>query len=92
MRIESAVTSLSWIPTDSIPGLMKLPFDMGMTHYDEVPPYSLTDLDTLRQTDRFRFANALRGWIDVDDGVITGHGCSGGGQMGSTTSGSWVRR
>ncbi len=37
MRIESTVTSLSWIPTDSIPGLLKLPFDMGLTRYDEVP-------------------------------------------------------
>lgn len=61
MRIDSVVTSLSWIPTDSIPGLMKLPFDMGVTRYDEVPPDTLGDLEALRRADRFRFANELRG-------------------------------
>jgi len=85
MRIESVVTSLTWIPTDSIPGLMKLPFDVGVTRYDEVPPYTLDDLEALRQADRFRFANQLGGWIDVTDGVITDHGRTGGGHMGSTT-------
>ncbi|MGI8693143.1 MAG: cyclic nucleotide-binding domain-containing protein [Geodermatophilaceae bacterium] len=85
MRIESVVTSLTWIPTDSIPGLMKLPFDMGVTRYDEVPPDTLDDLEALRQADRFRFANQLGGCIDVTDGVITDHGRTGGGHMGSTT-------
>jgi hypothetical protein len=40
----------------------------------------------LRRADRFRFANVLRAWIDVDDsGRVTGADYSGGGQMGSTT-------
>lgn len=86
MRIESSVTSLSWIPSEAIGGLTKLPFEMGMTHYDEPPPDQLGDLDALRIADRFRFANQLRAWIDVaDDGRIVGHGYEGGGSIGSST-------
>ena len=85
MRIESSVTSLSWIPSEAIKGMTKLPFEMGVAHYDEVPPEVIEDLDALRQADRFRFANELRGWIEVEDGKIIGHGQSGGGMIGATT-------
>ena len=85
MRIEASVTSISWIPSEAIEGMSKLPFEMGLAHYDEAPPDQVDDLDELREADRFRFANRLRCWIDVDDGRITGHGYSGGGQIGSTT-------
>jgi hypothetical protein len=85
MRIESSVTSLSWIPSEAIKGMTKLPFEMGVAHYDEVPPEVIEDLDALRQADRFRFANELRGWIEVEDGRIIGHGQSGGGHIGATT-------
>ncbi len=85
MRIESSVTSLSWIPSEAIKGMTKLPFDMGVAHYDEVPPEVIEDLDALRQADRFRFANELRGWVEVEDGKIVGHGQSGGGHIGATT-------
>jgi Cyclic nucleotide-binding domain len=60
-------------------------FDAGFTHYDEPPPGELGDIERLRATDRFRFANVLHAWIDVDEsGQITGSGYSGGGLMGST--------
>ncbi len=85
MRIEASVTSISWIPSEAIEGMSKLPFEMGLAHYDEAPPDQVDDLDELREADRFRFANRLRCWIDVDDGRITGSGYSGGGQIGSTT-------
>lgn len=86
MRIESAATSISWIPSEAIDGLTaKLPFELGVAHYDQPPPDLLTDLDELRQADRFRFANELRAWIEVDDGRITRWGQSGGGMIGSTT-------
>ena len=42
-------------------------------------------LDELRDADRFRFANHLRAWIEVEDGTIVASGYSGGGHMGSTT-------
>ena len=61
-------------------------FDAGFTHYDDPPPGELGDIEQLRVADRFRFANVLRAWIDVDDsGRITGSGYGGGGLMGSTT-------
>ncbi len=69
MRIESSVTSLSWIPSEAVKGMTKLPFEMGMAHYDPPPPDGLAppdDLESLRAADRFRFANELRAWIEVD--------------------------
>ena len=85
MRIESSVTSLSWIPSEAIKGMTKLPFEMGVAHYDEVPPEVIEDLDALRLADRFRFANELRAWVEVEDGKIVGHGQSGSGHIGATT-------
>jgi hypothetical protein len=85
MRFESSVTSISWIPSEAVRGMTRLPFDMGISHYDDPPPDHIDDLDALREADRFRFANHLKAWIDVDGGTVTGHGYSGGGQIGATT-------
>ena len=85
MRIESSVTSISWIPSEAVQGAMKLPFEMGMAHYDQPPPEQLGNLESLRQADRFRFANELTGWIEVEDGKIVGSGQGGQGHIGSTT-------
>jgi hypothetical protein len=85
MRIESSVTSISWIPSEAIAGMTKLPFSMGVAHYDEPPPDEITDLGELQAADRFRFANELRAWIDVVDGRIVDHGYAGGGRIGTTT-------
>ncbi len=85
MRIESSVTALSWIPSEAIDGLAKLPFEVGFTHYDEPPPDKLDDLETLRRSDRFRVANELRAFITVEDGRIVEHGHLGRGWLGATT-------
>lgn len=88
MRIESAVTSISWIPSEAVQGMMKMPFESGVAHYDLPPPEVIegpSTLDDLRQADRFRFANRLEGWVDVVDGRIVDHGQAGGGRIGSTT-------
>jgi hypothetical protein len=87
MRIESSVTSISWIPSEAVSGMTKMPFEMGMAHYDQAPPDVIDDLEALREADRFRFANELRGWIEVEDGRIVGQGYSGKGHIGSTTIG-----
>src|SRR5262249_26310233 len=84
MRIERSATSLSWIPSDSIPGLLKVPFSRGIMHYDPPPPLTLADLDGMRRRGEFRFANRLRAYIDVEDGRIVGSGYTGGTQMGLT--------
>jgi hypothetical protein len=88
MRYESCVTSLSWIPSEAITGPSRAAFDKGFTHYDDPPPPAFDDIEELRAADRFRFANVLRAWIDVDGtGRITagGYDANGGGLMGNTT-------
>jgi hypothetical protein len=85
MRIESSVTSVSWIPSEALTGMPKLPFETGVFHYDDPPPERIDGLEALRAADRFRFANEMRAWIDVEDGRVVGHGQAGRGHMGSTT-------
>lgn len=85
MRYESSVTSLSWIPSEAVTGLNKAIFGTGFTHYDDPPPDRIDDLEALRHSDRFRFANHLRAWIEVIDGRIVDAGYCGGGSMGATT-------
>ena len=86
MRHESSATSLSWIPSEAVTGGARVAFDSGFTHYDDPPPAQIDDIEALRVADRFRFANVLRAWIDVDGaGEISGCDYSGGGLIGSTT-------
>jgi Cyclic nucleotide-binding domain len=87
MRIDGSVTAISWIPSEAIEGLPKLPFEMGVGHYDDPPPDRLAagDLERLRDEDRFREANQLKAWIEVEDGAIVDAGYDGGGLVGSTT-------
>ena len=84
-RFESSVTAVSWIPSEAITGPSKLPFDVGVTHYDEPPPDHLSDLAELRESDRFREANELRAFIEVEDGRIVASGHLGQGYIGKTT-------
>jgi hypothetical protein len=86
MRHKSSITTLSWIPSEAVEGSQRAAFDAGLAHYDKPPPAKFTDLEALRAADRFRFANVLSAWIDVDrSGRITDCGYSGGGLMGATT-------
>ena len=84
-RFESSVIAISWIPSEAIDGLSKVPFELGVTHYDQVPPDQIEDLEELRRTDRFREANELRAFIEVEDGRIVGYGHLGQGHIGATT-------
>jgi len=85
MRIETSMTSVSWIPSEAVTGLNKGIFDSGFTHYDAPPPDRIDDLEALRADDGFRFANRLAVWVDVADGRIVDCGQVGGGLMGATT-------
>jgi hypothetical protein len=85
MRYESTATSLSWIPSEAVTGMTKLPFETGVAHYDQTPPEQLGDLVALRDADRFRFANRLAAWVEVEDGRIVAYGQDGSGMIGSTT-------
>ena len=95
MRIERSITTISWIPSDLLEGMGKVATRMKMAHHDPPPPDSLgadvhAAVDELRMADRFRFANELRAFVDVEDGRITGYGYCGGGMIGATTVGLGV--
>jgi hypothetical protein len=83
-RFESSVTAISWIPSEAIEGFSKIPFELGVTHYDQPPPDQIDDLEELRRTDRFREANELRAFVDVDAGRIVAYGYLGKGHIGAT--------
>lgn len=95
MRIERSITTVSWIPSDLLEGMGKVATRMKLAHHDPPPPDSLgadvhAAIEDLRVADRFRFANELRAYVEVDDGLITGFGYCGGGQIGATTVGLGV--
>jgi hypothetical protein len=92
MRYESAITSVSWIPSEAIPGVMRLPFDLGPVHYDDPPGDQLGDIPALVRSGAVRFINELRAWVDVEDGWIVGHGHLGRGWIGKTKLGFGGRK
>jgi len=87
MRYESSVTSVSWIPSEAFEGMFQFGVEAGIGHYDDPLPDVLGDLQQWRDADRFRFANLLRAWIEVDgEGRVTGCGYGDGGCLiGSST-------
>jgi cyclic nucleotide-binding protein len=88
MRIESSVSTVSWIPSEAVTGLPKQFFEVGVTHYDDPPPDTIAsedDLEALRAEGRFRFANRLAAYIEVEGGKVVDAGYTGGGRMGLTT-------
>lgn len=87
MRISSSITSLSWIPSEAIPGAMKIPMLLGIGHYDPPPPDHLEDLDGLHAAGKFRFANRLSAFAEfADDGGVTDAGYAGGGLISPTVA------
>ena len=85
MRVTSSVTSVSWIPSSAVTGALKVPFTVGIDHYDRPPPDVVGDIDDLLAQGRVRIVNDLRAWIDVVGGAITGAGYAGRGYLGTTT-------
>ncbi|TMG16536.1 MAG: cyclic nucleotide-binding domain-containing protein [Chloroflexi bacterium] len=87
MRIESSVTSVSWIPSEAIGGFKRAPFDLGPMHYDDPPADQIDDVQALARSGAVRFINQQRAWLEVENGSIVGHGQSGRGWMGRTKLG-----
>jgi hypothetical protein len=79
MRFESSITAITWLPFAALDSLPELPIGIAVAHYDEPPGEVLGDLDELRDADRFREANQLGGWIEVDRGKIAAYGRDGRG-------------
>lgn len=91
MRVESSVTAISWIPSEAVDrGLLKLPFDLKVAHYDEAPPEVVVDPTLLIEEGRARFLNVLRAAIEVEDGRIVGHQHLGRSSIARTRVG-WGR-
>jgi Cyclic nucleotide-binding domain len=85
VRIESSVTAVSWIPSEAVEGLPKIPFTIGVVHYDDPPPDVIDDLDTLREADAFREANELRAFVEFGgEGTVADFGHLGRGHIGVT--------
>jgi hypothetical protein len=88
VRIDGSVTAVSWIPSEAVTGVVyKVPFGVRMAHYDDPPPDELPDVEEFLANDQARFVNQLAAWVDVRDGVITEHGQTGRGRVGSTRVG-----
>jgi hypothetical protein len=85
MRVHGSVTSVSWIPSEAVTGLLKLGFTSGVGHYDSPPPDVLDSLEAMQDSDAFRFANRLEVWAKFDGEELLEHGHRGGLVMGSTT-------
>ena len=85
MRIESSVIAISWIPSEAVDGLPKIPFTMGMAHYDDPPPDEIEDLEAMTEADLFREANELKAFVEFgDDGSVQDYGHMGRGHLGVT--------
>src|SRR5689334_21692198 len=67
MLVESSVFSLSWVPSDVVSGIARLPFAIGVSRPDEPPPEQVADPHELVREGRVRQANALRAWVEFDD-------------------------
>lgn len=87
MRVESTVTTVSWIPSEAVSGPMKLSFASKVSHYDDPPPAHISSaaLSAMREADAFRFANQLTVWAEFDGNQPVDHGRNGALIMGSTT-------
>ncbi len=90
MRIEATVASMSWIPSDSLSGALKAGMDLRLSHWDAPLPDEIGGAETVHalcREDKFRFANVLSVWADVEDGrvVASGHDDTSGLVMGATT-------
>jgi len=90
MRVEATAVTMSWIPSDSLKGALKAGMDLRLSHWDAPLPdrvHGAEEVHELGRHDKFRFANVLSVWAEVEDGRIVdaGHHDTSGMVMGSTT-------
>lgn len=85
--VKSSCMAVSWIPQEAIQGLMRVPMDIGIGHYDDPPPQHMDDIEAFVAGGGCRFANRLEAWVEIDDGKIVTGGCSGGGLVAGTQMG-----
>ena len=90
MRVQATAVSMSWIPSDSLKGALKAGMDLKLSHWDQPLPDHVDGAETVHDLcrhDKFRFANVLSGWAEVEDGRVVAHGLeqTSGLVMGATT-------
>ena len=91
MQVEGSITTLSWIPSEAVTGMVEVGFKSGISHYDQAPPDALgSDISAavqqLAAEDRIRFANFLAAEATFDDaGRCVSANYLGKGSIGSTT-------
>ena len=81
MRFERSVTSISWLPSQAVQGIVSLPFELGVTRYDLPPPDRIEDLEKMAEQGAFRFANHLNAFIEVERGQVVSWGHLGKGMI-----------
>ncbi len=70
----ATVTTVSWIPSESVSGPGRLGFEAGFgLHYDDPPPAGLS-ADYLGDRARFRLVDRLAAWVEVREGAIVDAG------------------
>ena len=89
-RVGAAVTTVSWIPSESLRGPYRTAFAAHLGHYDPPPADQVGGLDQLRadgRQDAFRFAHRLAAWVEVADGQVldAGYAQDSAGVMGGST-------
>ncbi|MGI8518689.1 MAG: hypothetical protein ACR2ME_10215 [Acidimicrobiia bacterium] len=67
MRIERSVTSISWLPSEAVEGIIALPFNLGITSYDLPPPGRIVDLATIA-TMAVSASLINRAFVEIEDG------------------------
>ena len=73
-RVESSVTSLSWIPMDAMQGVGKLAVDLGIGQWDLPPPDRLERLDDRTDTSPYTTDNPVIG-ISAKSSISSVTGC-----------------
>ncbi|MEX2274060.1 MAG: cyclic nucleotide-binding domain-containing protein [Actinomycetota bacterium] len=81
-RIDGAVLAVTWIPREAVEGPARLPFQLGLAHFDDPPPERIDDEPAFLIAGEFTFANDVRAWIEVEDGAIVDRGVGGGVVLG----------
>jgi hypothetical protein len=67
VRVESSVSSVTWVPSDAVTGVARLQFVVGLAGNDDPPPDRIESAEALLAQNRVRQINELSAWVEFDD-------------------------
>jgi hypothetical protein len=67
VRVEAKVSSVTWVPSDSVTGVARLQFVVGLAQHDDPPPDRIDSAEALLAENRVRQINELSAWVEFDD-------------------------